>query len=147
MKKILLVSMLFSATSLAQTAISVGQKAPEDGVFLTKEEAAKMIADKESLIEKHQLELETQKNKLETKAESDLKIAELKLDIEKEKNIAIINLKQKQIDNLYKELENDWEISGIWWLGGGILIGTVGSIAIFFAATQIQQTPSLLVGQ
>jgi hypothetical protein len=138
---------LFSSVCFAQTPITKGEAAPEDGLFLTKQEAAQMIADREATKEKHKLELDNQKQQLEAKFEGDKKILDLKLNIEKEKNSAIIAIKEQQINNLYKELENEWEISGIWWLGGGIAIGTVSSIAIFFAATQIQQTPSLLAGQ
>ena len=40
--------LFFSFNASAQVALSKGQPAPEEGIFLTKEQAAKILADKEA---------------------------------------------------------------------------------------------------
>jgi len=140
---LLSLSILFSLNSFAQAPINKGEKAPEDGVFLTNLEAAKILAEREAAEELLKIELEEQEAELKTRCEGEKKLKDLYLGAEKEKNAEIGKLKDQQLDNLYKELENA-DGNEIWWLAGGIVVGTATSIAIFFAATQIQQTPSLL---
>ena len=43
--------MLFTNASFAQVPIEKGQPAPETGVFLTKEQVAKILAEKQAAIE------------------------------------------------------------------------------------------------
>ena len=85
---------------LAQVPIDKGEEAPEDGVFLSKEEAAKVIAEREIFSEKLKLELNEQKEELKIVCEGEKKIKDLYLDAEKEKNSVLLDLKQKQIENL-----------------------------------------------
>jgi hypothetical protein len=132
--------------ALGQTALDKGEEAPEDGVFLTKKEAAKLIAEKELFSEKLKLELSEQKEELNIICEGEKKIKDLYLDAEKEKGSLLIGLKDKQIENLYKELEKQNKDYSVWWFLGGATVGTVASVAIFFAATQVDRTPSLLAG-
>lgn len=131
---------------LAQVPIDKGEKAPEDGVFLSKEEAAKLIAEKELFSEKLKLELSEQKEELDIICEGEKKIKDLYLEAEKEKSSLLLDLKQKQIENLYKQLEKESTDYSMWWFAAGATVGTVASVAIFFAATQIDKTPSLLTG-
>jgi len=131
---------------LAQVPIDKGEEAPEDGVFLSKEEAAKVIAEREIFSEKLKLELNEQKEELKIVCEGEKKIKDLYLDAEKEKNSVLLDLKQKQIENLYKQLEKESADYSMWWFVAGATVGTVASVAIFFAATQTDKTPSLLSG-
>lgn len=136
-----------SSQALAQRALDKDQPAPEDGVFYTNIEAAKMIADRKALKERHELELKSQKEELKIICDGEKKIKDLYLEMEKERTELVSGLKDKQIENLYKQLENESDDYSMLWLAGGIVVGAAGSIAIFFAATQIQQTPSFLSGQ
>lgn len=138
--------LFFSSTCFAQVAIKAGQKVPQDGIFMTNEEAAKIISEREEEKKRLELELNFQKKELEIKCDSDLKISELNLDLEKEKSASILQLKNKEIENLYEQIEEDSGNYDIWWLAGGIVLGTVGSIAIFFAATQAEKMPYILAG-
>lgn len=131
---------------LAQAPLNKGEKAPEDGVFLTKVEAAGLIAERESYKEKLNFELEEQQKKSDVICNAEKEVKDIKLSIEQEKNADIITLKDKQIDNLYKELEKESGDYGMWWFIGGATVGSIASIAIFFAATQVEKAPSLIQG-
>ena len=48
--------------------------------------------------------------------------------------------------NLYKQLEKESVDYSLFWFVGGATVATVASVAIFFAATQTDKTPSLLSG-
>jgi hypothetical protein len=132
--------------ALAQVPLDEGEKAPEDGVFLSKEEAAKVIAERGQFSEKLESELREQKEELKIICEGEKKIKDLYLDAEKEKGSLLLDLKQKQIENLYKQLEKESTDYSMWWFVAGATVGTVASVAIFFAATQTDKTPSLLSG-
>ena len=131
---------------LAQVPLDKGEGAPEDGVFFTNLEAAHLIAEQESSKEKLKFELEEQQKRLNLLCDGQKEIKDIKLQIQNEKNKDIISLKDKQIDNLYKELEKESGDYGIWWFAGGAVVGSVASIAIFFAATQIEKAPSVISG-
>ena len=141
-----MVSLFMSWPVLAQTSIDKGESAPEDGVFFTNLEAAELIAERESSKEKLKFELEEQEKRLNVVCQGEKEVKDLKLQIEKEKNIDILSIKDKQIDNLYKQLEKESVDYSLFWFVGGATVATVASVAIFFAATQTDKTPSLLSG-
>lgn len=146
MIKNLLFTLLFFSPlqALAQTPLDKGEEAPEDGVFLTKVEAANLIAERENFKEKLKFELEEQQKRSDVICNAEKEVKDIKLSIEKEKNEGVLSLKDKQIENLYKELEKESGDFGVWWFMGGAVVGSVASIAIFFAATQIEKAPSLI---
>lgn len=132
--------------ALAQTPLDKGEEVPEDGVFLTKVEAANLIAERESFKEKLKFELEEQQKRSDVICNAEKEVKDIKLSIQQEKNADILSIKDKQIDNLYKELEKESGDYGMWWFIGGATVGSVASIAIFFAATQVEKAPSLIQG-
>jgi len=143
-KNLLFICCFFiSLPVLAQTAIDKGQEAPEDGVFYTNTEAVKLIADRKALKERHELELNSQKEELNIVCDGEKKVKDLYLDMEKQKSKLLSDLKDKQIENLYKALEKESEDYSMWWFAGGATVGTVASVVIFFAATQVSKIPSL----
>lgn len=131
---------------LAQTPLDKGEEAPEDGVFLTKVEAANIIVERESFKEKLKFELEEQQKRSDVICNAEKEVKDIKLSIQQEKNKDILSIKDKQIENLYKELEKESGDYSMWWFIGGATVGTVASIAIFFAATQVEKAPSLIQG-
>ena len=131
---------------LAQTPLDKGEEAPEDGVFLTKVEAAELIVEREGFKEKLKFELEEQQKKSDVICNAEKEVKDIKLSIQQEKNKDILSIKDKQIENLYKELEKESGDYSMWWFIGGATVGSVASIAIFFAATQVEKAPSLIQG-
>lgn len=128
---------------LAQTAIDKGQTAPEDGVFYTNTEAARLIAEKKASKQRHELELKSQKEELSVVCDGEKKVKDLYLNMEKQRSKLLSDLKDKQIENLYKVLEKESEDYSMWWFAGGAAVGVVASVSIFFAATQVSKMPSL----
>lgn len=144
MKNWLFVFLLFSSVSLAQVPINKGEPAPEDGVFLSKERAAEIIAEREFFDKKLRLELDFQEKRLKAVCDGEKEIKDIKLSIEKEKNKDIIQIKDKQIKALNEILEKESHDYSMWWFAGGATVATIASVTIFFAATQIEKSPSLL---
>ena len=122
------------------TAISKGQEAPYAGTLLDEIASAKMIADKKYAA----LELELKLRKEFAKEFADKKMSYdiLKSDFDslQKTHTALMEIKEKQITNLNELLEEEMgpDYSSLWF-AGGIVIGIVVSVAIFFAATEIKQ--------
>lgn len=140
--------LFFTFSSVASVNVKAGDVITEDGVFLTKEEAAKLIADKQVATERCEEKIDNVKKV--TKIEEQLKIKNLETDLsaEKEKNAAIIALKDKEIDRLYEQIESEAGIGEEWFFIGGTVLGvgvtSLVSIAIFFAAVQTSKGDSLI---
>lgn len=143
MLKNIFFSILFCFPVLAQAPVKKGDKVPNDGIYLTLQEAAELIADKEFSEKESKLELDYLKKELETKHAGEIQKLNFKIEIIEEKNRMILDLKQKQIDNLYKELEEKSKDYSLWWASGGIVAGAATAILIFFAATQTEKAPYL----
>lgn len=135
-----------SSQVLAQRAINQGERVPEDGVFFTNAQAAEIIAERQAERERLELELESEIEELETVCEAEKRKRDLYLKMEKERSDLISELKNEQIEVLYEELEKESDDYGMLWFAGGVTVGAVTSVAIFFAATQVQKMPSLISG-
>lgn len=146
MLKNIILCMLFSSSVFAQVVVKTGDRIPADGVYMTLQEAAELVADKEFRERECKLELEYTKKELETKHDGEKRKLNFKIETIEEKNKMVLELKQKQIDNLYKELEEKNKDYSLWWMTGGIVAGAGTAILIFFAATQTEKAPYLLSG-
>jgi hypothetical protein len=128
----------------AQVALDKGQRAPEDGVFYTNAEAAELIAERKAAKERLQLGLDLQKKELGIICEGEKKVKDILLTTQAEKEKILLKLKDDQIQNLEEELKKESVDYSMWWFAGGATVATVTSVAIFFAATQIDKMPSLV---
>ena len=142
-KKIFL-CMMISIPALSQTAVKQGDIMSADGVYFTLQEAAELIVDKEFRERECKLELDFVKKELEIKHEGQLKKLNFTIEAMETKNKIVLELKQQQIDNLYKELEEKSHDYSMWWAAGGAVVGVTTAILIFFASTQTQKAPYLL---
>lgn len=140
--------MFFAFSSVASTNVKAGDVVQEDGVLLTQEEAAKIIAEKRVAVERCEEKVDHAK-KVTTVAEQ-LKVKNLETDLkaEKEKAEAIITLKDKEIDRLYKQIEAEGGDYDAYFMMGGMAVGVVLtaaiSTAIFFAAVQTAKSEPVL---
>ncbi len=140
MKLITIITILtFSWASLAQTVVEKGDVVKEDGILLTNEEAAKILASKEAEAKKCLLNIETEKNKAETICKAEKEVKDIALQSEKDKNEIILSVKQREIEKLTKQVEKESGNYDLWWFSGGVILGSAFSVAIFYAAVQIQQ--------
>jgi hypothetical protein len=94
------------------------------------------IDKKYSLLES-KLKLDFELKKL--KAEYQLKIDSLQLshDTLKLKTDSLINIKNNEITRLQDLVKKDPNDHTQWWFAGGVAIGIVVSIGIFFAAVEV----------
>jgi|GEM_PF-5977145 len=140
--------MFFAFSSVASTNVRVGDVVAEDGVLLTTEEAAALIAEKRLAVERCEEKIENVRSV--TRVTEQLKIKNLETDLkaEKEKNEVVVALKDKEIDRLYQQIEAEGGDYNQYFLLGGMTIGVVltavVSTAIFFAAVQTAKGDSVL---
>jgi len=132
--------MFFAFSSVASTNVKAGDVVEEDGVLLTVEEAAKIVAEKRVSVERCEERVEHATKVTETTEQLKIKNLETDLKAEKEKSEAIITIKDKEIDRLYKQIEEEGGEYEPYILVGGVAVGVmvtaIVSTAIFFAAVQ-----------
>ena len=78
-------SFILSANSLAQTAVAKDQPSQADGIFLTKEEAAKILAEKQAAEEICRINSEAVVEKEKNKCVLDKGLLKNELELEKKK--------------------------------------------------------------
>ena len=118
--------------------LTKGESAPFDGVLFDLEAAAKILADQEFGLLECKLQLEYFEKKQEAICDFEMSKLQLSLGLLEEKHEAIIEIKDKEIYELQEIIkgESTSKIPEELWFGGGFILGTLISLAIFFAATE-----------
>jgi hypothetical protein len=148
MKKLLFLFILCLSNAVnAQSALDRGRPAPEDGVFYTNRQAAQLLVERETVELRCNASVEVEKKKLLAIQEGEKQKSNTILQAEKDKCKMLLDLKDQQINDLIANLEKQEDDHSSWWFVGGVTVGTVGSLFVFFAATQLQGAPNLLGGQ
>ena len=119
------------------TSLKLGQKAPYAGILL--DPIAKMFVDQKYI--KLELELSLRKEFARQLADKRLSFDLLKVEYDSLKKIhqETLKIRDQQIgaldEALKKELgKND---NSEWWLAGGVVLGIVLSIAVFYASVEV----------
>lgn len=120
------------------TSLAAGQEAPYSGILLDPVAASKMLIDKKYLKLETELQLrkEFEKNLAEKSVAYDL----LKVDYTSLKKIHedLLLIKEKQINDLNLMLKEEMKPAHTeWWVFGGVAIGIVLSVAVFYASVEI----------
>ena len=121
------------------TSLKNGQKAPYAGILLDSVAASKMIVDKKYL----QIEIELDLRKQFAKQLADKRLAfdllKVEYDSLKKIHVETIKLRDQQIDTLDKALKVEMGKSdnSQWWLAGGVVIGILLSVAVFYASVEV----------
>ncbi len=120
------------------TSLVEGEPAPYTGVLLDPVASSKMLVDNKYL--KLELELQLRKEFAKELSEKRLAFDLLKVEYDGLKKIhdETIKIKDEQITMLNDTLRD--EISGDyseWWLTGGVALGIILSVAIFYASVEI----------
>ena len=120
------------------TSLKINDPAPYAGVLLDPIAASKMIVDKKySRIE---IELELRKEFQKDLAEKRMAYDLLRVDYTSLKKIheEILLLKEQQIKDLNLILKEEMKDDhGQWWALGGVAIGIILSVAVFYASVEI----------
>ena len=122
------------------TSLSTGDEAPFAGVLLDSIAASKMIVDKKYLRIEVELELrkEFQKDLADKRMAYDL----LKIDYDSLKRIheETLAIKEKQINDLNLMLKEEMKPNHTdWWVLGGVTVGILLSVAVFYASVEISK--------
>ena len=120
------------------SSIKQGEKAPYAGILLDPVTAAKINTDKKYSLLTSELKLEYETKKIIAEHELKIGLQQTKYDSYKIRTESILVYKNEELNRLQelvKENPNDYTH---WWLLGGITIGILTSIAIFYAATEVQ---------
>jgi hypothetical protein len=123
-----LISFLLSSGSLAQVALEKGQPAPETGVFLTKEQAAKVIAEKQTAAEICRINQDAAVSLEKNKCEYEKNLLKNELSYEKSKYDEISKLRDVQEDRLYDTISDSG--SNLYWFVGGVVAGAATAAAV-----------------
>ena len=144
----LITAMMFATSVSGQVALKAGEPAPADGVFLTSEQAAKILAEKEAQEQICKANTEYEKQKIESVCTLEKNVLQITLDTQKKKYDEIVKLKDEENKRLYEQIEESSADYGAYWFAGGLAFGALvaagSSIAIFFAAAQANKTPALI---
>lgn len=136
----LMLSLMLSNTSLAQVAIVKGQPAPADGILLTKEEAAKILAEKQAAEEICRVNSEASLEKEKAKCELTSGLLKNELELEKKKFDEINKLRNEQ-DKVFMDRIDDSGDNTYYFFGGlavGALTTTIAVIGTIVLIKQVQ---------
>ncbi len=121
------------------TSLSLDESAPYAGILLDPIAASKMLIDKKYL--RIELELELRKEFQKDLAEKTMAFDLLKVDYESLRKIheETLVIKEKQISdlNLLLKQEMSKEDHTEWWILGGVAIGILLSLGVFYASVEI----------
>lgn len=136
-----IISLLFCSTSLAQVSLEKGQPAPEAGIFLTKEQAAKVIAEKQAAEQICKINQEAAVEQSKAKCEFEKGLLKNELSYEKSKFTEISKLRDVQDEELYQRISDSGD--NLYWFAGGIVAGAATaaavSISIVLVINQVNQ--------
>ena len=128
------------ATSTSTTAkftfLNKGDGAPFSGTLFSVKATAKLLADKERAEQECKLKFKYETDKLQARCTRDLDLVSSELQIEKKKYNIIVAAQDEEILRLQKIAIRNGNYD-ILWFGGGVAIGVITSVAIFFAAAEI----------
>ena len=143
MKKIITISLLllYSSVALAQgprvTTLVLDQKAPFAGTLMSPSAVAQIIAETEMARNECKLRESFVKEREKTRCDLTVSNVQASLNALDGKHNSIVDIKNNEIERLSKiALERPGKYNH-WWFGGGVVIGIVTSIAIFYASVEV----------
>jgi hypothetical protein len=125
-----------TSTTAKFTFLNKGESAPFNGTLFSVEATAKLLADKEKTKQECELKIKYETDKLSAKCLRDSNLLSSELQIEKKKYNIIVGAQDEEIKRLQKLALNSGDYD-LLWFSGGVVIGIITSVAIFFAAAEI----------
>ena len=120
------------------TSLALDEKAPYPGVLLDSVAASKMIVDQKYL--RMEIELQLRKEFQSDLADKRMAYDLLKIDYDSLKKIheQTLVIKEQQINDLNLMLKEEMKPNHTeWWVLGGVTIGILLSVAVFYASVEI----------
>ena len=125
-----------TSTNAKFTFLNRGDVAPFTGTLFSVEATAKLLADKERTKQECDLQIKYETDKSQAKCKRDVDLIASELQIEKKKYNIIVAAQDEEIERLQKIATETGNYDSLWF-GGGVLVGIITSVAIFFAAAEI----------
>ena len=118
------------------TPLEKNQKAPYSGILYNPAAVAEAIAQREALIQQHQLNLNILEEQLKAQCNLSLQNLQSDLDACNDKYDQMVLIKDAQIKNLQEVALDRPNDRSMWWLAGGIVLGIVATVGITYAVNQ-----------
>lgn len=135
----LTISFLLSSTLLAQVPVEKDQPSPEAGIFLTKEQAAKVIVEKQAAEQICRINQDAAVEQSKAKCEYEIGLLKNELSYEKNKFTEISKLRDVQETRLYDAVSDSGD-NLYWFVGGiatGVIISTTAAVGILVVVNQV----------
>ena len=139
---IIITILLYPAIANAQDAPKVvtlqkGQQAPFAGSLLNPSAVAHAIAEKENIASQCKLSEQYVEKKEKAKCDLLVNTADARLSALHSGHNSIMEIKNEEIERLNKIALERPNRYNHWWFGGGVVVGIVTSIAIFYASVEV----------
>ena len=142
---IFIFSLAFPADLFAQeeepqfTQLEEGEPAPFAGTLFNPTATAQLIAEREFRLTACDLRVNYEINLLTAKRDLEYTLLQVRYDSLEERSTALSNLRDQEIDDLQEMIRKHPNRNSHWVFAGGFIVGAATSIAIFFAAREINQ--------
>jgi len=120
-------------------SLSEGQVAPFTGVLFDETFAARLIAEEEHKQLECNLKINFELEKMEAKHALEMANVQATLDVLRTQHSSLVTIKDSEIKRLQELALKNPNDNANWWFGGGVVIGIITSIVIFYAAVEIQK--------
>jgi hypothetical protein len=136
---------LFPADLFAQeeepqfTQLEEGAPAPFAGTLFNPTATAQLIADREFRLTDCDLRVNYEINLLTAKRDLEYNLLQVRYDSLEERTTALSNLREQEITDLQEMVRKYPNRHSHWFFAGGFIVGAATSIAIYFAAREINQ--------
>jgi hypothetical protein len=136
-----LILFLTPSLAIAQVPLKKGQEAPDDGVFLDKEQAARLISNAEAAQKTCTANIDREVQRCTINNELENKKLTIELQAARERSEILEKIRNGEIESLKKAVEEarGGQYNQHWFSAGlfvGLVVSSVVSIAIFYAAVQ-----------
>jgi hypothetical protein len=136
---------LFPADLFAQeeepqfTQLEEGDSAPFAGTLFNPTATAQLIADREFRLTDCDLRVNYEINLLTAKRDLEYNLLQVRYDSLEERTTVLSNLRDQEITDLQEMVRKHPNRHSHWFFAGGFIVGAATSIAIYFAAREINQ--------
>ena len=116
-----------------------GEPAPFTGTLFNPTATAQLIAESEFRLTDCDLRVNYEINLLTAKRDLEYNLLQVRYDSLEERSTALSILRDQEIADLQEVIRKHPNRNSHWFFAGGFIVGAATSIAIFFAAREINQ--------
>ncbi len=117
--------------------LATGEKAPFAGTLMSPEAVAQIVAETETARDECKLRESFAQDREKAKCDLTVSNVQASLDALTGKHQTIVDIKNDEIERISKIALDRPGKYNHWWFGGGVVVGIVTSIAIFYAAVEV----------